>query len=587
MPTLRSCDDRTGSLGAAPGLEPFRPGSAMRTPSKLLIPALAFSAMLISIGREKMYGRGVGCLASTSNGSVQGVDLGSSCAFLGIPFAASTANQNRWKPPQPAAPWAPAILNAITAPPNCASLSAAGAPQGSEDCLKLNVWVRNPVPADAPVIVWIHTGSFVGASANFAGTNGRRLAEETGVIVVEANYRLAAFGFLAHGAFEREDPDRPSAGNYGLLDQQAALEWVHDNIAGFAGDPDNVTLAGTSAGGESVGLHLVSPRSAGLFHRAIVESGYPTTAWRTRDDGRAQGDALATSLGCTNPAQVLSCLRSKTQTQILLALPQAAPQVVEAIGRAVWEPVVDGIVIPDQPRTLLEQGEFAHVPTIIGTDRDEAWGPLITRSFPSGVSLAQYEAWVTTEFGTAAPRVLAMYPASDFASPQEAMSRLVTDGQFVCEARRLGDLIADGGLRGRGPHPEHDTGKRIKMPVYMYSYDYVLNDLSVGHVIHGLESNMVFGNGYTTPTFAANHALTPADVALHDVMAGYWTLFAATGDPNGGGLPAWLEYRKNHDNYLVFDSVLSAEVDQRSDACEFWWSFFFQSMLGGVTAATP
>jgi len=559
----------------------------MRTPSKLLGPALALSAILISAGHRHTYGRGTACLAPTSNGLVQGTVSGTTCVFLGIPFAASTANQNRWKPPQPAAPWTPNILSVTSPPSNCASLNAAGAPQGSEDCLKLNLWVRNPRPTGAPVIVWIHTGSFTGASANFAGTNGLKLAAETGVIVVEANYRLAAFGFLAHRAFEQEDPQRRSAGNYGLLDQRAALEWVRDNIAGFGGDPDNVTLAGTSAGGQSVGLHMVSPGSRGLFHRAIVESAYPTTAWATRDEGVAQGEALATSLACINPAQVASCLRSKTLNQILLAFAQAAGQVVEPVGRAFWEPVVDGIVIPDQPRRLFEQGEFAHVPTIIGTDRDEAWGPFITRSFASGVSLAQYEAWVNTEFGALAPRVLAAYPASAFASPQEAMSRLVTDGQFVCESRRLGDLIADGGLRGRGPHPEHDTGKRIKMPVYMYSYDYVLNDLSAGHVIHGLESNIIFGNGYTTPTFAANHPLTPADLALHDIMAGYWTTFANTGDPNGGDLPPWLEYRKNHDNYLVFDSVPSAGDDQRSDACEFWSAFSLRSMLGGVTAGSP
>ena len=554
----------------------------MRTPSKLLSLTLALSAILISAGHRQTYGRGVACLAPTLNGLVQGTASGTSCVFLGIPFAASTANQNRWKPPQPVAPWTN-ILSTTSPPSNCASLNAAGSPQGSEDCLKLNLWVRNPRPTAAPVIVWIHTGSFVAASANFGGTNGLRLAAETGVIVVEANYRLAAFGFLSHRALEQEDPHR-SAGNYGLLDQRAALQWVRDNIAGFGGDPDNGTLAGTSAGGQSVGLHMVSPGSRGLFHRAIVESAYPTTASRTRDDGVAQGEALAASLGCTNPAQVASCLRSKTQAQILLALPQASPQVVEPIGQAVWEPVVDGIVIPDQPRTLFEQGEFAHVPTIIGTDRDEAWGSFITRSFPSGVSLAQYETWVNSEFGALAPRVLAAYPASDFASPQEAMSRLVTDGQFVCESRRLGDLIADGGLRGRGPHPEHDTGKRIKMPVYMYSYDYVLNDLSVGHVIHGLESNIIFGNAYTMP---ASHALTAADVALHNIMAGYWTTFANTGDPNGDGFPTWLEYRKNHDNYFVFDSAVSAGVDQRGEACDFWSPFFLRSMLGGVTAASP
>src|SRR6185503_6469055 len=174
------------------------------------------------------------------------------------------------------------------------------------------------------------------------------------------NYRLAAFGFLAHGAFESEDHDRPSAGNYGLLDQRAALRWVRDNIENFGGDPNNVTLGGTSAGGQSAGLHLVSPGSNGLFHRVIVESAYPTTKWPTRAEAHAQGSAFASLLGCTNPAQAASCLRSKTASQILLAIPQASQAVVEPSGRAFWEPVVDGFEIPDQPRRLYELGDFAH-----------------------------------------------------------------------------------------------------------------------------------------------------------------------------------------------------------------------------------
>jgi para-nitrobenzyl esterase len=456
-----------------------------------------------------------------------------------------------------------------------------------EDCLKLNLWVRNPLPpGGAPVIVWIHTGGFTAASANFNGTNGRRLADETGVIVVEANYRLGPFGFLAHGALEGEDAGRPSTGNYGLLDQRAALQWVRDNIAQFGGDPGNVTLGGTSAGGQSVGLHMVAPGSIGLFHHAIIESAYPTTRWRTRDVGVAQGDAFATALGCTVPADVLTCMRSRTREQVLAALPLANPQPVDQTTRAIWEPIVDGLEIPDQPRRLFEQGEFAHIPTIVGTNRDEGWG-FVARSFPTGVSEAQYVGWVATEFGDDAESVLAMYPASDYPSATEAMSRLIGDGQFVCEARRLSDLIADGGLRGRGPHPEHDTGKREKAPVFMYSYDYLLNDLSLGHVIHGLETNIIFGNAYVQGVFAANHPLTTADLTLHAIMARYWALFAATGDPNGTEPVSWLEYRKNHNNYLVFDTTLEGRVDQRAEACAFWSEFNFGSMFWSTPAAAP
>jgi para-nitrobenzyl esterase len=453
--------------------------------------------------------------------------------------------------------------------------------------LKLNVWVRDPTPgARAPVIVWIHTGGFVSASANFAGSNGKRFTEETGVIVVEANYRLGPLGFLAHTALESEDRSRHSTGNYGLLDQRAALLWVRDNIAQFGGDPNNVTLAGTSAGGQSVGLHMVSPGSAGLFHRAVVQSAYPTTGWTSRDAGVAQGDAFATSLGCTNPSQVLACMRSRAFAQVLTALPLGQEQVVEQANRVFWTPIVDGVEIPDQPRTLFEQGNFAYVPTMIGSTRDEGW-QFAARSFASGVSAGQYLTWLTSEFGSEAENVLAAYPLASYASPQEAMARVVGDGNFVCEARRLGDLIADGGLRGRGPHDEHDTGKRVKSPVFMYSYEYVLDDLSPGHVIHGVEANILFGNAFATPVFAANHALTAADFALHGEMAGYWARFAATGNPNGAGALEWPEYRKNHEGHIVFDAVLSTGTNLREPACEFWSPYFLESMVFGVPAVAP
>jgi para-nitrobenzyl esterase len=424
------------------------------------------------------------------------------------------------------------------------------------------------------------------ASANFGGTNGRRLAEETGVVVVEANYRLGPFGFLAHRALEREDNGRPSTGNYGLLDQRAALEWVRDNIARFGGDPDNVTVGGTSAGGQSAGLHLVSPGSAGLFHRAIVQSAYPTSAWWSLDDAEAQGDVFAASLGCTNPAQTLTCLRGKTRDQVLNALPPGTEQVVEQPNRFFWQPIVDGIVIPDQPRRLFERGDFEHVPTLIGSTRDEGW-LFTSRSFASGVSLSQYLTWLANEFGDDAEAVAAAYPAANYSSPQEALARVVGDGQFVCEARRLGDLIADGGLRGRGPHEEHGTGKRQKSPVFMYSYEYVLDDLSPGHVPHGVESNIIFGNNYSGAPLNVNHTLTAADLALHAEMAGYWARFAATGDPNGGNALEWPEYRKNHENHIVFGAVVSAGADLRQEACDFWSPYFFRTMVQGVPAATP
>ena len=550
----------------------------MRKPADIRL--LVIAMLLVCLGGYDSGTHATSCLVTTATGDVQGRDQGLSCAFLGVPYAASTAGTNRWKPPQPRASWAPAVVTAITASPQCAQVQQpAGISIGVEDCLFMNIWTRDVEPVTpAPVIVWFHTGAFTGASANFAGTNGQRLTEETGAVVVAPNYRVGSLGFLAHTALAAENPAHPTSGNYGLLDQQAALRWVRDNIAQFGGDPTNVTIAGTSAGGASVGLQLVSPGSAGLYHRAVVQSAYPTTRWTTHDEFIWSGDAVATALGCLDPATVLACMRSKTQSQVLLAQPVGTQQVVSPPGRIFWEPVVDGIVIPDQPRDLIARGQWNQVPTIVGANRDEGWGsfisPFITRSFPGGVSLAQYEAWVSEEFGTgAAAAVLAQYPATAYASPTAAMAQIVGDGQFVCEARRLARLVS-------GQLPK----------VYLYSYEYVIDALSPGLVNHGVESNIIFGNDYRPPIFPTL-VLTTADLALHDAMAGYWTRFAATGNPGGDGDARWTAYGERHGNrgmrrdHMIFDSAVRRGDDLLEEACDFWSGFYFRSMLGAAPAS--
>jgi para-nitrobenzyl esterase len=222
------------------------------------------------------------------------------------------------------------------------------------------------------VILWLHPGSFSAASANYAPQNGETLAASTGAIVVAANYRLGAFGFLGHQARSAEGK---VAGNYGFLDQRAALGWVRDHIAAFGGDPGNVTLGGQSPGAVSVGLHLVSPGSQGLFHRAIMQSGFAAFRLRDQTDAQAQGEQLAAALGCTpsDAALLLTCLRSKTPAQVLLAHPPNLSQQVLETGRTEWTPIVDGLDIPDQPRRLLEAGALSHIPVLLGANRDEGW----------------------------------------------------------------------------------------------------------------------------------------------------------------------------------------------------------------------
>jgi para-nitrobenzyl esterase len=535
--------------------------------------AIAAIGLSLSMEPATEHAAGQGsCHVTIANGDVQGNSLGGACAFWGIPYAASTAAANRWKPPLPRPAWSPAVFDATTAKSTTCT--------ASEDCLWLNVWVRNaPLTAPTPVIVWFHPGAFTAASANYPATVGARLAAETGVIVVAPNYRLGPFGFLAHSALSAEDP-QGSSGNYGLLDQQAALRWVRDNISQFGGDPGNVTIAGTSSGGQSVGLQLVSPASGGLFHRAIIQSAYPTSRWASDAEAKAQGNAFAAALQCNDPAQVLTCMRSASRTAVLGALPQASQQVAEPPGRVFWEPSVDGVVIPDQPRVLFNAGLFHQVPAIVGFNRDEGWGsfvtPFIGLSFPSGVSAAQYEDWVHAEFGPYGSDVLDLYPPSS-ASPASTMAALVGDVQFACEARRLARAIEQTGT-----------------PTYVYSYEYVIPGFLADRVLHGVESNIMFGNNYLPPIFPS-HPLTDPDNALHTTMATYWTHFAATGNPNRGDTSqdSWPPFTRpagrgrGTDKYLVLDTTLREGARLSEIQCNFFEPFFFRSVLGGLPAATP
>jgi para-nitrobenzyl esterase len=535
--------------------------------------------------------QGSPCLVTTANGDVQGVDNGSSCAFLGIPFAAPPVGGLRWKPPQPAAAWAPATFNAMTAPPSCALINPPGgtATQGNEDCLKLNIWTPNPAPASpAPVIVWIHTGAFVAASASIPAHNGRNMAERTGAIVVAANYRVGPFGFLSHAALTAEDPSYRSSGNYGLLDQRAALAWVREHVAAFGGDPENVTIGGQSAGGHSVSLHVVSPGSAGYFHRAIMQSGYASMRWPTLADGEALGSRFAVALGCTVPSQVLDCMRSKNRNEVLLALPTGQQQFLES-SRASWGPVVDRLEIPDQPRILYEHGAFNRVPLIIGATRNEGW-IYADRSFPAGLTPEEYQAAVQQEFGAAdAPAILAMYPAADYPSPKHALSQLAGDVEAVCEARRVARLVS-----------------RTGTPVYQYSFEREVAAVAGDQVIHGIDTNFTFGNNYAAPS---NYVLNADDRALSGAIGDYWTRFAATGNPNvvrrhqqhaagvfhadvavddeNDDVVRWPASHGENGKYLALDVPIRQDKHLREPYCDFWEPFFLRSVVASVPASAP
>ncbi len=354
--------------------------------------AMAAGVAHLSIHHAQM--QATSCHVTTISGDVRGVDLGSSCAFLGIPFAAPPVGSLRWKPPQPAAAWAPATLMATAAPPSCALIFPPGSSvtQGNEDCLKLNIWTPG---------------------------------------------------------------------------QQEFAE---------------------------------SPRAA-------------------------------------------------------------------------WSPVVDGLDIPDQPRTLYEAGAFNLVPVIVGATRDDGW-VYVDRSFPGGLSAEQYEAAVATEFGEAdAQAILAMYPVTAFPSPKHALSQLTGDFEAACEARRVARLI-----------------QRRRTPVYLYSFAREVNAVAGDQVIHGLDTNFVFGNNFGPPT---PYVLTADDLSLSGAISGYWTRFAATGNPNTDdeSVVHWPAFKhpsgqgRGADKYLVLDWPVREDMRPREAQCDFWEPFFLRSITAGPAPA--
>jgi para-nitrobenzyl esterase len=488
----------------------------------------------------------------TQDGGVRGVERSQVNEFLGIPYAAPPVGDLRWRPPQVHAPW-PVVLDATKFRDHCAqSPHATGTPSTSEDCLFLNVYV--PIGDDnAPraVMVWIHGGSFtVGESDDF---DGSMLATSGDVIVVTINYRLGALGFLAHPALTAESPDHAS-GNYGIMDQQFALQWVRRNIVAFGGDPNKVTVFGESAGGSSVLAHLVSPGAAGLFHRAIVQSGATAGALPTLAVGEAQGAFFANAVGC--PDQTAQCLRSRSVEQILANQGGATP-------------VGDGFVLPLSPQVAVATGQFNRVPVINGTNHDEArFLVAINELAGQVVSAAQYPAAVVGAFGPqAGPLVLAQYPLSNYLNADEAVAAIETDFAFACPARLL------------------DQALSRYVPVFAYEFndedapEIFLPPVSFPYgAAHGSELQYFFPAASLTHLPTPPPELRPDQRQLSRAMMRYWTQFAKTGDPNGPGTPSWAPYASALDEFQSLEPKFLAREFTFTPAhrCIFWTTLLSQ-----------
>jgi para-nitrobenzyl esterase len=496
----------------------------------------------------------------TGSGVVHGMASAGVRSFFGIPYAAPPVGDLRWRPPASPASWT-GVRDATQAVPICPqTIPYVNVDAGQEDCLYLNVFTPDPPPrASAPVMVWIHGGAFTIGDGRqiIGGTDGDVIARNTGTIVVTLNYRLGQLGFLAHHALTTEDPAHPTSGNYGIEDQIAALGWVRDNVAAFGGNAADVTIFGESAGGWSVCNHLASPRSAGLFHRAIVESGLCIVPLPTLAAAEAQGERFATLIGCGGAADVAACMRGKTTAEIRAVLPPP-PNFAFSPGEwGHWQPTFDGVLFPQQMDAAFTSGEFNRVPVLIGSNRDEgtlfvydafdALGMPVTADEYPGL----LRDFVAGDENVA--QAMAFYPLANYPTPGAALSAAFGDGFLAC--------------------PTIGTARRLAAhtPTYLYQFEYSDAPFELPTTIplgafHGAEIQYVFGKrGGPLPPFS------PVEQALSGSIMGYWTRFAAGANPNGAGAVEWPVLDAG-DGHLVLDADIRAATGAKKAACDFWSS---------------
>ncbi|MDL4821109.1 carboxylesterase/lipase family protein [Actinomadura opuntiae] len=437
---------------------------------------------------------------ATDAGVLRGAATGTTDQFLGVPYAAPPVQQRRWKPPQPVARWK-GVRSATRLSARCIQNTTAPT---SEDCLYLNVYTpkgASPSTHRYPVMVYIHGGAFVsGTGSNYDPTT----MVERGAIVVTLNYRLGALGFLAHPALAAADG---SAGNYGLMDQQAALRWVQRNIGRFGGQANRVTIFGESAGGDSVLAHLTSPGSAGLFSAAIAQSGAYNLKLQSRADAETDGEALAAAAGC--PDQTAACLRSLPASALL------------AQQKSILYLQTDGAVLPRSLDDAFRSGAFHHVPVINGTTHDESTYFVATGYDLAGqrVTAENYLAGIQAMTGVspaAAKRVAQRYPLTASTNPASALAAAATDASFACPALQL-----DGWLSKRVPTYAYEFNDRNAPQLYLppVSFPYGAS--------HASELQYLFTVG--NAVYPA--ALSKDQQALAATMRKHWTNFAKDRQP--------------------------------------------------------
>ncbi|XP_061664709.1 acetylcholinesterase [Syngnathoides biaculeatus] len=561
----------------------------MQTAVLLLSPLVLSSLLVPGVSSQSEADLTVATRAGKIRGvHTQVLERGHVTAFLGVPFAEPPTGKRRFRPAEPKRPWSD-VYEARHYPNACYQFvdnTFPGFPgsemwnpnrEMSEDCLYLNVWVPpSPRPHNLTVMVWIYGGGFYSGSSSLDVYDGRYLAYTETVIVVSMNYRLGAFGFLAL------DGSSEAPGNVGLLDQRMALQWVQDNIHFFGGNPKQVTIFGESAGGASVGFHLLSPGSRSVFTRAILQSGVPNTPWATVSpaEARRRATQLGRLVGCNggNDTELVDCLRDKTPQELIDQEFQVLPWM--SIFRFSFVPVVDGDFVPDTPEAMLNSGNFKDTQVLLGVNQDEGtyfllYGApgfskdndsLISRGdFLEGAKLSVPHA---NDIGLEA--VVLQYTdwmdENNGAKNRDALDDIVGDHNVICPLAFFARAFA-----------QHNALKP-NAGVFLYLFDHRASNLPWPEwmgVIHGYEIEFVFGL-----PLEKRFNYTQDEEKLSRRTMRYWANFARSGNPNvnvdgsAENRKRWPQFTVAEQKYVALNTEpVKVHRGLRNQMCAFWNHF--------------
>lgn len=499
---------------------------------------------------------------TTQFGQIQGIADGNTFKFLGVPYAKppvdSPTEQLRWKAPQNPNSWMDIKLTTEYAPVCPQKEFQQGSEdfilKGQEDCLYLNIWTPTLTNQNLPVMFFIHGGgNQQGSPSNISGGtetyNGKNMAERVDVVVVTIQYRLGPLGYLVHPGLDAESSTGKS-GNFAVLDQLLALQWVKNNIANFGGNPNNITIFGESAGGVNVGNLLLTPLANTLFHRAIIQSGTPVVSDYTIS--KLKGINFVNEFISTGTnAEKMAYMRTLSSNDIVAT--ESSP-LDAGITQLNWQPTIDGIIFSQNPIATFQSGDFNKVPLMLGSNSEE-----MNISAPPTITSEMVDALISAYFpNNLQPQAQVLYPngSGNTTIARESYVGILTDKQFTATARRTVQCVS--------------LNQTEPVWRYFFTHKHTFPGGSNLGSYHGMELLYVFNN-FENSTLGQGSLFHEEDDNVQNAMLNYWTNFAYTGNPNGSTLPIWEVYNATTDPYMELISIPNGtQSGIRTDKCDLW-----------------